>query len=231
MLKLQEGKMSAYLDIIILLLVVVMVFAKLKSLLGTRPENETEISRESAAKIFDILMQEHNRKHGAQPTPAELRTDDENLSESEKALQKIPGFNRDKFLNSAKKAFEIIVTSFAKGDVKTLETLVSKNLLKKFKEIIGKRQEEGISAETDFIGFDEGAVVKRRRFGYGKIVQRYADEVQRYVAERHLAVKRLLGVLLRHGFQLLRREHDAQRNHRRDQQYDGQNRQYQNDFQ
>ncbi len=158
MLKLQEGKMSAYLDIIILLLVVVMVFAKLKSLLGTRPENETEISRESAAKIFDILMQEHNRKHGAQPTPAELRTDDENLSESEKALQKIPGFNRDKFLNSAKKAFEIIVTSFAKGDVKTLETLVSKNLLKKFKEIIGKRQEEGISAETDFIGFDEAVI-------------------------------------------------------------------------
>ncbi len=150
--------MSAYLDIIILLLVVVMVFAKLKSLLGTRPENETEISRESAAKIFDILMQEHNRKHGAQPTPAELRTDDENLSESEKALQKIPGFNRDKFLNSAKKAFEIIVTSFAKGDVKTLETLVSKNLLKKFKEIIGKRQEEGISAETDFIGFDEAVI-------------------------------------------------------------------------
>ena len=145
-------------DIIILLLVVVMVFAKLKSLLGTRPENETEISRESAAKIFDILMQEHNRKHGAQPTPAELRTDDENLSESEKALQKIPGFNRDKFLNSAKKAFEIIVTSFAKGDVKTLETLVSKNLLKKFKEIIGKRQEEGISAETDFIGFDEAVI-------------------------------------------------------------------------
>ena len=150
--------MSAYLDINILLLVVVMVFAKLKSLLGTRPENETEISRESAAKIFDILMQEHNRKHGAQPTPAELRTDDENLSESEKALQKIPGFNRDKFLNSAKKAFEIIVTSFAKGDVKTLETLVSKNLLKKFKEIIGKRQEEGISAETDFIGFDEAVI-------------------------------------------------------------------------
>lgn len=150
--------MSAYLDIIILLLVVVMVFAKLKSLLGTRPENETEISRESAAKIFDILMQEHNRKHGAQPTPAELCTDDENLSESEKALQKIPGFNRDKFLNSAKKAFEIIVTSFAKGDVKTLETLVSKNLLKKFKEIIGKRQEEGISAETDFIGFDEAVI-------------------------------------------------------------------------
>ena len=55
--------MSAYLDIIILLFVVVMVFAKLKNLLGTRPENETEISKESAAKIFDILMQEHNKRH------------------------------------------------------------------------------------------------------------------------------------------------------------------------
>ena len=41
--------MSAYLDIIILLIVVERGFAKLKNLRGTRPENETEISKESAA--------------------------------------------------------------------------------------------------------------------------------------------------------------------------------------
>ncbi len=151
--------MSAYLDIIILLFVVIMVFAKLKSLLGTRPENETEISKESAAKIFDILMQEHN-KHQQQTAAAgnELKADESDLSDSEKNLSKIPGFNRDKFLNSAKKAFEIIITSFAKGDVNTLEGLVSKNLLKKFKEIIDQRQADGISAETDFIGFNEAII-------------------------------------------------------------------------
>ena len=148
--------MSAYLDIIILLFVVVMVFAKLKNLLGTRPENETEISKESAAKIFDILMQEHNKRHPqAEKGGEELKADESGLSESEKNLRAIPGFNRNKFLNGAKKAFEIIVTSFAKGDVDTLENLVGKTLLKKFKDIIARRKEEGISAETDFIGFNE----------------------------------------------------------------------------
>lgn len=151
--------MSAYLDIIILLVVVVMVFAKLKTLLGTRPEKETEISRESAAKIFDILMQEQNKRQPqTENNQTELKADSENLSDSEKTLLSIPGFNRDKFLNGAKKAFEIIVTSFAKGDVATLESLVGKTLLKKFKDVIAHRKEEGISAETDFIGFSEAII-------------------------------------------------------------------------
>ncbi len=46
--------MAAYLDIIILLVVVVLVFSKLKSLLGTRPDNfeQRKISDENAAKIL-----------------------------------------------------------------------------------------------------------------------------------------------------------------------------------
>ncbi len=149
--------MSAYLDIIILLFVVIMVFTKLKSLLGTRPENETEISKESAAKIFNILMQEQKKRLQKQ-TSTELQTDDKNLSESEKVLRQIPDFSREKFLSGAKKAFEIIVTSFAKEDVDTLKFLVSKTLFKKFEAIIAQRKEDGISAETDFIGFDEAII-------------------------------------------------------------------------
>lgn len=179
--------MSAYLDIIILLFVVVMVFAKLKSLLGTRPENETEISKESAAKIFDILMQEHN-KHQQQTAAAgkELKADESDLSDSEKNLSKIPGFNRDKFLNSAKKAFEIIITSFAKGDVNTLEGLVSKNLLKKFKEIIDQRQADGISAETDFIGFNEAIITdaKITKNDLAKISVKFVSEQVNILRDR-----------------------------------------------
>lgn len=171
--------MSAYLDIIILLFVVVMVFAKLKNLLGTRPENETEISKESAAKIFDILMQEHNKRHPqAEKGGEELKADESGLSESEKNLRAIPGFNRDKFLNGAKKAFEIIVTSFAKGDVDTLENLVGKTLLKKFKDIIARRKEEGISAETDFIGFNEAIITdaKITKSNLAKISVKFVSE-------------------------------------------------------
>ena len=150
--------MSAYLDIIILLFVVVMVFTKLKSLLGTRPENETEISKESAAKIFDILMQEQKKHANSHNGSKELKADEKDLSDSEKVLRKIPNFNRENFLNGAKKAFEIIVTSFAKGEVEKLKTLVSKSLLRKFETVIAQRKEEGISAETDFIGFDEAVI-------------------------------------------------------------------------
>ncbi len=171
--------MAAYLDIIILLFVVVVVFVKLRGLLGTRPENETEISKESAAKIFDILMQEHN-KNRPQPTMAggELKADESDLSEQEKTLRRIPGFNRDKFIGGAKKAFEIIVTSFAKGDIETLETLVGKNLLKKFKEVISSRKEEGISAETDFIGFNEAVITdaKITKSNLAKISVKFVSE-------------------------------------------------------
>ena len=153
--------MSAYLDIIILIFVVIMVFIKLKNLLGTRPENETQISRESAAKIFDILMEEHNKKQSLEQ-PTELKTDESTLSENEKVLREIPGFNQDKFLNSAKKAFEIIITSFAKGDLQTLESLVSKSLLKKFESVISSRKEGGVSAETDLISFNEAIITEAK---------------------------------------------------------------------
>ena len=151
--------MSAFLDIIILLFVVLMVFTKLRSLLGTRPENETEISKESAAKIFDILMQEQkNRAKANSGEKTELKTDESNLSESEKVLNRLPDFNRNKFLNGARKAFEMIVTSFADGDIATLKPLLSKDLFEKFEAVIEQRKQDGITAETDFIGINEAII-------------------------------------------------------------------------
>ena len=80
------------------------------------------------------------------------------LSETDKALSLIPNFNKENFINSAKKAFELIVTSFSKGDVKTLEMLVNLKLFKKFQEVINQRQNDGITSETDFIGFDSAEI-------------------------------------------------------------------------
>ena len=152
--------MAAYLDIIILLVVVVLVFSKLKSLLGTRPDNfeQRKISDENAAKIFDMIVKEAEKNAAAEARnreKEEVQVPEEELSETDKVLAKIPGFNREKFLTGAERAFEIIISAFSKGDVETLEMLVSKSLLKKFQEIIEKRKAEGIISETDFIGFDD----------------------------------------------------------------------------
>ena len=154
------------LDIIILLIVVILIFGKLKNLLGTRPDvsiHQNKITEKNAAKIFDMIAKEAEKQKQAlehsqtkdEPIPAEL-------SDTDKVLSKIPNFNKEHFINSAKKAFEIIVTSFSKGDTETLESLVSKTLNKKFQEIINQRQAEGITAETDLIGFNEAEITSAK---------------------------------------------------------------------
>jgi len=143
-------------DIIILLVVIAVIFQKLWSVLGTKPTETHPISQESAAKIFDILVKENLKNAQKQPLDGGELNDESTaeMSDVEKALRQIPHFNKDMFLRGAKKAFEIIVTSFAKGDLAMLKTLVGKNLLKKFEEIVNQRKVDGISAETDFVGFN-----------------------------------------------------------------------------
>ena len=99
-------------------------------------------------------------------------------SEIDKVLVKIPGFNREKFLTGAERAFEIIISAFSKGDVETLEMLVSKSLLKKFQEIIEKRKAEGITSETDFIGFDDVEITNAKisKSEVAKITVRFVSE-------------------------------------------------------
>lgn len=153
--------MGQYADIIILLLVVVFIFLRLKSVLGTRPNGEsTRLSEESAAKIFDIIIKEaeKNKQKTASTSPQESK-DVSNLAEPQKTLAKIPNFEENNFLTGAKRAFEIILTAFSKADLETLEMLVNKTIYNKFKEIIEKRKAEGITSELDFIGFDKAEIV------------------------------------------------------------------------
>lgn len=151
------------LDIIVLLVVVVIIFQKLRSLLGTRPTGGEELSEEKAAEILNFLIKENRKIANEQKTAEENSLKEkEQLSETEAVLAQIPHFNPSRFEESAKKAFEIIITSFAEGDTEALEMLVSKNLFKKFQEIINQRQSDGITAETDLIGFSEVKIVNAK---------------------------------------------------------------------
>lgn len=152
--------MGQYLDIIILLLVVIMIFQRLKSVLGSRPES-TKLSDESAAKIFDIIMKEAEKQKQSNTQKTE-DIKDINLSETKKTLLSIPNFEEKSFLNGAKKAFEMILTAFSKQDLETLEMLVNKSLYKKFNEIIEQRKAEGITSEMDFIGFKKAEIIEAK---------------------------------------------------------------------
>ena len=144
------------LDILVLLIIVVLIVHKLWNVIGTKPDNmSTPISKESAAKIFDILMKETMKNESGKNVVdgGELKTENNAANESNKVLAQIPHFNRDVFLNGAQRAFEMIITSFAKGEVDNLKMLIDKKLLKNFQDIINQRRTDGITAENDFVGF------------------------------------------------------------------------------
>ena len=145
-------------DIIVLLIVVVLIFQKLWSVLGTRPEKITRpISKESAAKIFDILMKETMKNSDKEKEDVvdggELDSKPKEMSEIELVLTRIPNFDADKFLAGAQRAFEMIVVAFAKGEIEILKPLLNSKMFKSFEKIIKQRKEENITAETDFVGF------------------------------------------------------------------------------
>ena len=155
------------LDIIILLVAVVLIFQKLRSMIRNRTDEEVtriRISDENAARIFDMIAKEAEKQQLTARTAAEgfsgtAEEETEELSDTDKTLTNIPGFNKERFLTGAKRAFEIIICAFSQGDTETLENLVSPQLIKKFQEIIEDRRAQGITAETDLIGFEQAEIV------------------------------------------------------------------------
>ena len=155
------------LDILVLLVVVVLLFLRLRSVLGTRPiqEKRIRLSKENAEKLYNILKAEAEKLQGNEPSEkddsqSELVPEGEPLNEVDKSLLEIPNFNKNKFLKSAQQAFQIITEAFNKGDAETLEMLLDKKLFKKFQDVIESRKHDNITAETDFIGFDKVDITK-----------------------------------------------------------------------
>lgn len=145
--------MSGYLDIIFLLILVLVIFSKLRNVLGTNTE-ETKVvmlSKEQFEKVYNEI-----KSNAIKPTDDVV--DVNSLSPLDRELTKIPNFNKGMFIKGAQKAFEMILSSFSRGDSKTLSKLVSKDLLKKFDSVIQERQDNGITSEMDLIGFVETEV-------------------------------------------------------------------------
>lgn len=142
--------MSGYLDIIFLLVLVVIIFSKLKSVLGTGADDTKVIMipREQFDKVYKELRKNMNDGMAK-------NVDISKLSPLDRELIKIPNFDKKLFIKGAQRAFEAILAAFSKGDTKTLSSLVNKDLLKRIEDVIGERKEKGIVTESDLISFVE----------------------------------------------------------------------------
>jgi len=113
-----------FFDIIIFAVIAVFIIYRLRSVLGKRTGFQRKTTQEQ-------LIKTETKKPQIEVPP---------LKENEKKLEvvysKVASFDHRGFLEGAKKAFEIIITAFNKGDKKTLKSLVSKDVYAAFEGAI-----------------------------------------------------------------------------------------------
>jgi len=85
---------------------------------------------------------------------------------------------KKQFLKGADVAYEKIITSFAKGDKKSLRGLLGKGLFNDFSEVIDDRKEKELKYETTFIGLKSSKVLEFKKIeNVYKVTVNFVSEI------------------------------------------------------
>jgi len=129
-----------YIDIILLGMIAGFIILRLRSILGRKTGHESKIYPNFVEKKFSIP------KNDIKPVKQNLEI--------------LEGNNKKQFLKGAEIAYETILTSFAKGDLKKLKSLLTATMNTNFSGAIDTRNKEKITSEFTFIGIKESSVEK-----------------------------------------------------------------------
>ena len=177
-------------EIVIFGMIAAFFILRLKNTLGKRTGHEQEQPRSrvrmtpderpgaAPAQDDNVIHLPGSENRAADDAPA---FDEENATPIERALHEIAqadsGFDSAGFLQGARGAYEMIVTSFAKGDKRTLKPLLAAKVYQNFCDVIDQRKTDGLTQETELVGFNSVDVVDAR------MVDRTAEVTVKFVAE------------------------------------------------
>ena len=123
-----------YIDIILLAMIAGFIFLRLRGILGKR----TGFSEKLSTDFKQEIQKETTNKN------LENQTFDDSA--------------KQEFLNGAKSAYEMIVTSFAKGDKNVLKPLLNKEIFQNFSDEIDYRKKENVKSELTFVGIKSAKI-------------------------------------------------------------------------
>ena len=90
------------------------------------------------------------------------------------------------FLKGANIAYEQIITSFAKGDKKTLKNLLGQKLFSDFSEVIDERKKKELNYETTFIGIKSSKVLEFKKIeNIYKVTVNFVSEIITCVKDKN----------------------------------------------
>ncbi len=121
-----------YLDIILLAMIAGFIILRLRGILGRRTGHE----KKTLGDLF-------NKKATQKNTEKKVV----NLSSN-----KLDDATKERFIKGAKTAYEMIITSFAKGDKNALKPLLDKKVYQNFSDEIDHRKKENLKSELTFVG-------------------------------------------------------------------------------
>jgi len=189
---------------IILLVVAVLIFLRLRSVLGQRtgrerpPYDPYSVRRPATDNVVTLPGR-------AAETPASVETprapdSADTTSDKWKGIAQ-PGtalaaaldaivaadrsFDAKHFVAGARTAYEMIVTAYAEGDRRTLKNLLSRDVYDGFEAVINQREGRGESAETRFVSIDTteitGAELRART---AQVTVRFMSHIVTVVRDR-----------------------------------------------
>ena len=132
-----------FIDIILLAMFAGFIILRLRNILGRKTGYQGKSTNRYFPKGMEVLKDIENNE-----AIREGNVDEE---------------AKKQFLKGADVAYEQIITSFAKGDKKSLKGLIGKGLFKDFSEVIDDRKKKELKYETTFIGIKSSKILEFKK--------------------------------------------------------------------
>lgn len=132
-----------YIDIILLGMIAGFIILRLRSILGRKTGHESKVYPSFAEQKFTVPKN--------------------NVKRAKDNYDVLEGEEKKDFLKGAEIAYETILISFAKGDTKTLRSLLTPEMVDSFDQAIQTRNKKNIKSEFTFIGLKSSNVEKYER--------------------------------------------------------------------
>ena len=176
------GEGIQFIEIIFFAMVAVFIILRLRSALGRRTGNEPPATKpfvhgRSRQDDEDNVVSLPDRQRGEESAPDV----DVPLGTASGGVREIcamdPNFQPDQFADGARTAYDMVLTSFASGDVDTLRALLDDDVYTNFQRAITDRDNRGETLETTLVAVKSGDIVEARAVG------RMAEVTIKFVAE------------------------------------------------
>ena len=155
-----------FIDLILLAMLAGFIILRLRNILGRRTGHEGKTNNRFFPRGLEVIKDVENNE--------DIKSG--NIDENAK----------EQFLKGAEFAYEKIITSFAKGDKKSLKALLEKNMFNRFSDVIDERKSKELKYETTFIGLKSSKVLEFKKIeNIYKVTVNFVSEIITCVKDKN----------------------------------------------